>query len=463
MIALWVVASWQRLKVLHETVIGSDSLGPYLQAHAALFGHLPRPPNPESGDALWVSMVPLVATTSSLSELFAVRFVLGALVAPMGFAAVFHWFSPSVAPKRRWAAGLTAGLFLAFDPGLLDTLVSGARSYGAPELMGATTLLVAMSLRQYTWAPAAALIAFVAAVGHHPLAAGMAMGGVLMLPSIHRAVGGRGVKWAFLIGLTACIPRILRVASIANCGEGIQACLDNVAKSNIVEPETWSTLVGKALHDRWLVDLDVGGWILLAGLVSLLMCPEKTHRKAAYWAIFGCIGILIIGVTNGYIRSYHLRITAVPFAVAAAMGLSRFWPVALLAASVFIGHTHALLPVGPDPGAVTRQDDVADRLPHYPLWVDRVWWNGIPYLDPSAVVLSGWLAGRRNFQLDGTPAFILLENHGQGNGWNIVEFTDQIAARQWLDAQAKVPLQRGGAYDWATIVNPKTKLEDARW
>ena len=59
MIALCVVAAWHRLKVLDEAIVSSDSLGPYLQAQAALFGHLPRPPNPESGDALWLLAVPL--------------------------------------------------------------------------------------------------------------------------------------------------------------------------------------------------------------------------------------------------------------------------------------------------------------------------------------------------------------------------------------------------------------------
>ena len=63
-----VVAAWHRLRVLDESIVSSDSLGPYLQAQAALFGHLPRPPNPESGDLLWVLAVPLVAATSMASR-----------------------------------------------------------------------------------------------------------------------------------------------------------------------------------------------------------------------------------------------------------------------------------------------------------------------------------------------------------------------------------------------------------
>ena len=463
MLALWVLAAWHRLKVLNETVVGSDSLGPYLQAHAALFGHLPRPPNPESGDALWVTMLPLVAWADDLSELFTYRFVLGALVAPIGFAAAYQWISPSEKPTRRWIAGLLAGIFLAFDPGLLDTLISGARSYGAPEFIGLSTLLLALAIRQNPWAPTGALIALVVAIDHHPLSAGVALGGLCLLPSLHREVGGRRLKWAFIIGAIACIPRMVRVAAIANCGEGIGACLGQVAHSNIVETEPWTALIGSALHDRWLVDLDTTGWIIVAGLLSILLCPEKEHRKAGYWAIFGCIGILCIGIVNGYIRSYHLRITAVPFAVAAAMGLSRSWPVALLAGSIFVWRTASSLPVGPDPGALARHDQVTDQLPSGALWVDRVWWDGMPWLDPSAVVLSGWLQGRRDFQLDRNTTFILLENDDADTGWNVRVFPNQSEARIWFDGEQRVPHQRGGAYDWATIANPNTKLEDARW
>ena len=39
---------------------------------------------------------------------------------------------------------------MAFDPGLVDTLVSGARTYGAPELVELTTLGIALAMRGYT-------------------------------------------------------------------------------------------------------------------------------------------------------------------------------------------------------------------------------------------------------------------------------------------------------------------------
>jgi hypothetical protein len=463
MTALWVVAAWHRLKVLDHAIVGSDSLGPYLQAQAALFGNIPRPPNPESGDALWLMMLPIVALADSLQDLFFTRFVLGGVVAPLGFAAAYHWTAATSSPWRRWAAAIAAGLFLAFDPGLLDTLVSGARSYGAPELIGITTLCAALSLRGYPWAPTATVISLVLAAGHHPLALGVGLGLVPLIPAVRRAVGPRHLRTALVLGGVVALPRLFRIGSLAWCGDGPLACLSSVAQSNITEPDPWMNLLQVALHDRWLVDLDAGAWLIMAGVLSILFCTCKEHRKAAHFALWGLAGVLLIGLLTGYVRSYHLRITAVPMAVAAGLGLARAWPLAPIAACIFIGHTYTLLPVGPDQGALARHDQVATELPKGPLWVDRVWWDGPPNLDPSGVVLSGWLAGRRDFQLGPQTPFILLENGTGELGWNMRSFDHLDSARRWFDAQNRLPHQRGGAYDWATISAPHTRLEDARW
>ena len=463
MIALWVVAAWHRLKVLDEAIVSSDSLGPYLQAQAALFGHLPRPPNPESGDALWLLAVPLVALSSSLTELFQSRFILGGLIAPIGFAAAFHWTDPKASTARRWAAALASGLFLAFDPGLLDTLVSGARSYGAPELIGIMTLGVALSLRAHPWAPALVFGALIAATGHHPLALGFGLGLIPLLPAMHRAIGGRRLRQGIVIGGLVALPRLIRLGLLANCGEGVGPCLTKVAQSNITEPISWVTLTSKALHDRGLGDLSSGAWVVLAGLIATLLCRTSTHRKVGHFALMGLGGLMILGLFTGYIRSYHLRIAAVPIAVAAGIGLARLWPLALVAALAFVAQTHHRLPVGPDPGAIPRHDRVASELPTTPLWVDRVWWDGPPTLDPSGVVLGGWLTGRRNFQLGSDVPFILLQVQASHPDGQVIELKDSLDARRWLNDQDSLPHQRGGAYDWATISDPQIRLEDARW
>ena len=273
----------------------------------------------------------------------------------------------------------------------------------------------------------------------------------------------RNLKWALFFGGLACIPRVIRATSIALCGDGVVNCLRQVATSNVNDPEAWSTLTSVALHDRYLVDLDSAAWLLAAGVVAIVLCQHKTHRSSAHMAIASTIGVLLIGILIGYIRSYHLRIVAVPVAVAAALGLSRAWPIAVISCGAFIWTTHALLPVGPDPNALARQDQIAAQLPKHPIWVDQVWWDGLPRLDPSAVVLSGWLSGYRNFELNNTIPFVLLENSTAGVGWRVRQFPNVEQTRLWFDQQRRVPHQRGGAYDWATISNPNTKLEDARW
>ena len=172
-------------------------------------------------------------------------------------------------------------------------------------------------------------------------------------------------------------------------------------------------------------------------------------------------GLVMVGLSNGYLRSYHLRIIAVPIAVAAGLGLARAWFIAPIGAAVALMHWGPRVVVGPDPGAVARHDAIAATLPEGPKWVDRVWWSGPPSLDASGVVLSGHLQGQRGFVLDrGAPMILLSVDDG---GWTTEQFSSSSAARQWLREQDRDPHQLGGAYDWATITNPSTRLEDARW
>jgi len=153
------------------------------------------------------------------------------------------------------------------------------------------------------------------------------------------------------------------------------------------------------------------------------------------------------------------------------MGLARLWPLALVAAGIFVVRAQPLIPVGPDPGVIIRHDQVAEALEPGPLWLDRVWWDGPVKLDPSGVALSGWLAGRRDFILGPDVPVIVLQSGSRpgpattqrGSGWSVLRFNNINAARSWLDLQDQLPHQQGGAYDWATISKPDTRLEDARW
>ena len=458
MVALWALAAWHRLRLVEHAIVGSDSLGPYLQAKAALLGHLPRPPNPESGDALWLLAVPLVSLADSLEALFEARFVLGGVVAPLAFAAAWHWADDDVSAARRWAGALAAGVLMAFDPGLVDTLVSGARSYGAPELVGLMTLGVALAIRGYTHGLALAMLGLVWAAGHHPLSIGAAAGLWLMWPqretwSVRRA--------ALLFGALLAVPRLLRLAKLALCGEGLVPCIVRVAQSNNSTAEPMLSQLKTAMHDRFLVDWGSGLWVVLAGVLATALCRHRTHRRAAGFAVLCLIGLVSVGMLNGYLRSYHLRIIAVPLAVAAGLGLARAWPLAPLGALAAVMNWQPHLIVGPDSGAVARHDRIAAELPSGPKWVDRVWWSGSPTVDASAVVLSGMLQGAEGFALGPDVPVTLLSV--EDNSWEVMRFRTSTEARSWLDGQGRTPHQRGGAYDWATIVDPSTRLEDARW
>ena len=173
LLVTWCVSAWMRLRAMPGATAGSDALGQYLAGLSWNRGSFPVPPNPESGHSLWVMVWPLTQMASSLSDLFTLRFILGASAAPL--AAASAWL---IAPtgKRRWIAGLLAGLLIALDPGLVDTLQVAFRGYGAPELVGLSTLMGILAIQgKHRFLPIAG-ITLLGAIGQHPMAAGMLFG-----------------------------------------------------------------------------------------------------------------------------------------------------------------------------------------------------------------------------------------------------------------------------------------------
>jgi hypothetical protein len=478
-IVLWLVALSARWLAVDAAVVGSDSLGPYLQACSLSASWLPKPPNPESGDALWISALPLVWLADSIRSLFQLRMALGALVAPAAFAATW-WFLPHDTTRlRRWTATVSAGLLVATDPGLIDTLISGARSYGAPELVGLATAALALAWRGKRLGAACAAAFLVMATGHHPLAAGFllaAVGLVVASPSFRRHLGRRGVRTAVVVGLIFTLPRLARTTAIALCGEGAPACLSKIATSNVGENETLLPVLTRALHDRFAVDLG-WGWVLIAIGVGISLFGRR-ERRAGLWAIGGLLGILLIGASTGYVRAYHLRIAAVPLAVATAIGLSRWWPVCLIAITSLAIRGHLNPPAVTDPGAVARADLIASKLVDIEgtIWVDQLWWDGPPKVDAPAVVLSAVLADQDpdRFQTAPDATFVLLVSGSgppppgtmlaKGEGWVAVQVGEVRAAQMWLKGITKRPHQKGSAYDWMAALHPlKADMKRAHW
>lgn len=474
-LTLWALAAVVRLREIDQVIVSSDSLGPYLRAFSLSWSWIPRPPNPESGDGLWLLAWPLVQSAGSLVALMELRLVLGGLVAPAAFLAAWA-LVPDTAPRlQRWTAALTAGLLVAVDTGLVDTLISGARSYGAPELVGLATAALAWALRGHRWAAVLGAILLVLAVDHHPLAAGMGLALLAWHRPLRASLDRRSLVMAGILGGAFALPRVVRTGAQALCGEGPIQCLAGIAQSNVPEDVDRMAVIGTALHDRFAVDL---GWIwpaLLLGLILTLRRPAT--RAAGTWALGGLAGLLLLGMVVGYVRPYHLRIVAVPLAVAAALGLSRWWPACLalcIGAGVW-GWTER--PVGPDPGALARADAIAAEVVEVEgtLWVDQVWWDGPPRVDAPAVVLSAVLSGTdpSRFQLDPDATMILLTSAGppapwpplmEGPGWRVHPVPGSAAAKAWVEERTHGPHSKGGALDWAAALHPRSAdASHARW
>ncbi len=475
-IVLWMLAFAARWMAVDLAVVGSDSLGPYLQAWSLSWEWLPKPPNPESGDALWYLALPLVHSAASLEQLFQLRMAAGALVAPAAFAAAW-WFLPHhIRSPQRWTAGLTAGMVVATDPGLIDTLISGARSYAAPELVGLATAALALALRGSRPAALISAILLVMASDHHPLAAGFLLAALGLIRPLRCALGRSGLKLAIGAALVMALPRIIRTTAVALCGQGPLKCLANIATSNVAQSEALRPVIERALHDRFAVDLG-WGWMIVALGVGLALFRRR-ERTASTWAITGLCGVVLVGASVGYVRSYHLRIAAVPIAVAAAIGLSRWWPIGWVALIAVTIRGHLDPPVGPDPGASQRADAIATSVAEIPgsIWVDQLWWNGPAKVDASAVVLSALLSGQpaERFFTHPQASFVLLTaGNGPavpgkilmaGDGWAAVRMANVEAAKRWRTAIVVTPHQWGSAFDWMATAHPRqADMRTARW
>ena len=185
-----------------------------------------------------------------------------------------------------------------------------------------------------------------------------------------------------------------------------------------------------------------------------------------------------MGTAIGYLRSYHLRILAMPLGVVAALGWARWWPASLGLGALCVGLWGLWTPLAPAEDLVRPSDEVAAGLGSQatPIWVDRVWWEGEPCIDPAGVVLSAVLGGQpaEDFQLDPMAHFVLIEcgevffegppAWPAGADWRVRSFPRSANAGSWVDEQGLDPIQRGGAWDWASVLHPESvRLEQAEW
>jgi hypothetical protein len=488
---LWMAAGVVRFQAIPYASVDSDALGQYLAAWALGAGVLAQPPNPEGGYALIWWVWPVVEMAGSLEGLYRLRFAQGALMAPLTMLAA-RWLLGGT--NRGWAAAVAAGAVVALDPGLVDTLVSSFRGYGAPELGAVATLGLAGSLRGRWWGPTAMGLAIAAAVGQHPMAAGLVVGAIAVGPMVVERVGGRAVLAGVLATMVSLLPRWVLLVQQASCGDGWSACLGRVALGSSEPALGRAGLLMRALQERVTGDFGlIAGALLFAAVVSALWRlpgrPQTRDDLAAHalarWGLGSVVGIILVGLAVESLRPYHLRIAAAPLALLVGVGLTRNWLLSAGLVATLGALWTGATPTSEVKGAVERADHLAQRIESVsaPLRVDRVWYDGPAYAEPAGVVLAAVLQGqdparfttrggaRRVLLVAGGPAstaaagrgFNALDGVGAyqggflaaGNGWLALEFADPGASAAWAAQYVRAPYQAGGAWDWEVALHPE--------
>lgn len=465
---------WPLARVLN---LGSDGLGQWSAALAVLHGGVPTPPNPEGGHSLWIFGLPPVLLGRSLLGVAQVRVVMAALVAPLGAASA--WWLGATGPGR-WAAAVLTGVWLAVDPGLLDTLQVAFRGYGAPELVALAGLGLAATRTGWRVGPAVALVALLAAAGQHPMAGGVLIAGTLAVWGLRASVGPRALGGALaLMGLLA-LGRVGWLWRLGQCGAGWVACLGRVASGSSEATPTSMDFVVRALHDRWLVDAAALGWapagIVLIAVILLLVRPGKHGHAVLLWAALATAGIIALGLGVHSLRPYHLRIVAAPIAVVVGLGLSRVWPLALVVAALSLGAVpRPVVAAGDGSPAHVDALAVALRPDAGPVRIDAVWYGDPVGVEPAPVVVSMVLQGMSadRLQARADVPVVLLVNTDEGRPrpdrspmavWDTgyaLRFDRLTDAVAWVDGQVLRPVVEGGAFDWVKALHPDDPGQDA--
>jgi hypothetical protein len=296
-------------------------------------------------------------------------------------------------------------------------------------------------------------------------------------PTLWKVFDRRKLAIAAGLGVLMGLPRLVRTGQLADCGEGFLVCLSGISGSNIDAESSTVDVLWMALRDRAWVDL---GWVWMAIAAGLLIAVAdpgarvsrdrhghvgRPIRVLAIWVLGALLGVVLLGGGIDYLRSYHLRILALPLGVVAALGWARWWPASLTLGALALGSWGLWTPLAPAEDLVSPTDLLASELADQagPIWVDRVWWEGDPCIDPAGVVLSAVLGGKdaEDFQLDPLAQFVLIEC---GQDRRVQHFQSPAEGRAWVDSQSMEPIQRGGAWDWAVALHPEqVRLEQAEW
>jgi len=382
------------------------------------------------------------------------------------------WSPPG---RSRWLAGLLAGLILAWDPGLVDTLVVSFRGYGAPEFVAMALLGAGVGGRIGASVTAAAAIA---ATGQHPMAAGLGLGMLGLLGRWTRTEW----RWALGVGVLAVLPRLVWLWSLGSCGAGLAECLASVATGS-AEPEVARlVMLRRAFWDRFVVEMRPGASVALALGAGAALIDKRT-RSLGVVVLVGCAGVIALGLVVQGFRPYHLRAVMPLMAVALAVSVGlRPWLLLGVGLSISLGGIRWAAPPAPDGGV--RGVDAVGRVVatlDEPVQVEAAWFGDPVGLEPGAVVLSArqhGLSPARQLRADGAGVVLLLVNLPDGSSVDgLVELDrtfsvlDDVAqreldrvrilrassldeARGWLNDTTPPPVVVGGSFDWVKAFAP---------
>jgi hypothetical protein len=367
-------AVWYRLDHIEFVQVYSDSLSPFAAAIKAYNTGWSNPPNPESDHWLWFLMYPLVLFSNNLEQLFTIRLALGAIVVPVSCAIL--WL---LKVQNKNLGIFLISILVSLDSGLIDTLLSSFRGYGAPELFAIATVGYLLWVRGFVIGAIVAGSTTIIAAGQHPLALGCLLSVFWMFVELNRIS-----RRYLLVAVGACalvsLPRLLWVSQILQCDAGGLACIQEIAFSSS-EQQLSLGLLWQVLHDRFWVEQGIGGLFLVVG------CFLAPKNPLAKWVLLSALGISILGLSISTLRPYHFRVLAVPMLCWSVVGWSNF-PKLLCMVSPFWVWGYLVQP--PEPvewrNNIKEHDQLAEAICTRP---DAVWIEGYHPLADLQVSLQG--------------------------------------------------------------------------
>ena len=467
LMALWVLAAALRLRALPLVMTLADSLGPWWVA--ARGWPETRPHAPPYGALLALPHALVLPWVNSLWQAEAALLVIHATVAPLGALLAAGLARDRKAGRR---AGVAVGALMAFDPGLVDTAISGAEAYGCAAWLGAAALAMRGTGAARTLMTA---VAWVAAVHNHPLA--------LAAAPLLGAGGLRRGAAPFTVGLLLLAPQLHTLATAAGMGAvgarpaswvgtGTDSGLPGREAVEAVGKMLWGAARAWAAH---------GG--PAAALIALGAGVGLSHartRRATACSTLALVGVALLGASLGALRDHHLRVLSLPLAAgwAARPTLGVVLMALLLRPAAdplarpgawsrpsTLGLTHTM--------ANAAQAALAADL--RPPLIDGLGMGGAPAAEPGGLVLDLRLRGWPLTVPTKDSDLMLIVTHPRDHApprpaqaqavwtgptaalWRLPRAEAAALRAAWPEALA------GGAVDGLTLIDPQVDTARAAW